>query len=215
MLVAPDGVYIATSTLYANFSSTMMPAHGMQDGLVVKLAPGLDYVSWSSHFGGPSHDAIFGATLQEHQGQVKLFTVGGSFSDSLGTSSGYQPLNAGLGDALVQRIDAATGILEKTTYLGTTGHDLGFMIAQNPEGAYKAIGDSSAIAIVGNTKGLMSTTNGIWGQPSSSQYMAWFDAELTTLYRLQTFGSGTTSSINCSPTAFMMDVCGSLYFSGW
>ena len=215
VLVAPDGVYVATSTLSSNFSSTMMPAHGMQDGLVVKLAPGLDYVSWSSHFGGPSQDAIFGATLHEHQGQVKLFTVGGSFSDSLGTSSAYQPLHAGLGDAWVQRIDAATGILEKTTYLGTTGPDVGFMIAQNPEGAYKAIGDSSAIAIVGNTKGILSATPGLWGQSMSSQYMAWLGYDLDTLYRLQTFGSGTTSSINTSPTAFMLDGCGSLYFSGW
>jgi gliding motility-associated-like protein len=215
VLVAPDGVYVATSTLSSNFSSTMMPAHGMQDGLVVKLAPGLDYVSWSSHFGGPSQDAIFGAALHEHQGQVKLFTVGGSFSDSLGTSSAYQPLHAGLGDAWVQRIDAATGILEKTTYLGTTGPDVGFMIAQNPEGAYKAMGDSSAIAIVGNTKGILSATPGLWGQSMSSQYMAWLGYDLDTLYRLQTFGSGTTSSINTSPTAFMLDGCGSLYFSGW
>ncbi|MFM1884701.1 MAG: hypothetical protein RL168_885, partial [Bacteroidota bacterium] len=186
VLVGSDGIYVATSTLSSNFPSTMMTHHGMQDGVVLKLSPGLDYVIWASHFGGASADGIFGASLHEKQGVTKLFTVGASFSDSLGTASAYQPFVAGLGDAWIQRIDASTGILEKTTYLGTTGPDVGFMIAQNAEGAFKAMGDSSAIAIVGNTKGILPTTPGLWGQSMSSQFIAWLGYDLDTLYRLQT-----------------------------
>ncbi|MFZ8865546.1 MAG: gliding motility-associated C-terminal domain-containing protein [Schleiferiaceae bacterium] len=215
VLVASDGIYIASSTLSTNFPITLAGHHGLQDGIVAKLSPGLDNLIWSSYYGGSSADGIFGAALHEHQGQLKLFTVGATLSDSLGSSTSHQPLRQGLGDAWVQRINATTGLLERTTYLGTTGPDLGYLIAQNPEGAYKAVGDSSAIAIVGNTKGILTTTPGLWGQAMASQYMAWLGYDLDTLYRLQTFGSGTTSSINCSPTAFMMDGCGSLYFSGW
>ena len=215
VLVAADGIYIATSTLSSNFPFSGYTHHGMQDGVVVKLAPGLDYVIWSNHFGGPNPDGIFGAALQEVQGQWKVFTVGGTLSDSLGSPTAYRPFREGLQDAWIQRLDASTGMLEKTTYMGTTGPDLAYMIALNPEGAHKAIGDSAAIAIVGNTKGILSSSLGLWSQPMSSQFMAWFGPDLDTVYRLQTFGSGTTSSINTSPTAFMLDACGSLYFSGW
>ncbi|MDG1252248.1 MAG: gliding motility-associated C-terminal domain-containing protein [Schleiferiaceae bacterium] len=215
VLVATDGIYIASSTLSTNFPSTLAAHHGLQDGIVAKLSPSLDNLIWSSYYGGSSADGIFGAALHEYHGQLKLFTVGATYSDSLASATSHQALRQGLADAWVQRINATTGMLEKTTYLGTTGPDLGYLIAQNPDGAYKAIGDSSAIAIVGNTKGILPATSGLWGQSMSSQYMAWLGYDLDTVYRLQTFGSGTTSSINCSPTAFMMDGCGSLYFSGW
>ncbi|NCZ94903.1 MAG: hypothetical protein EBZ16_05175 [Flavobacteriia bacterium] len=103
VLVASDGIYIASSTLSTNFPITLAGHHGLQDGIVAKLSPGLDNLIWSSYYGGSSADGIFGAALHEHQGQLKLFTVGATLSDSLGSSTSHQPLRQGLGDAWVQR----------------------------------------------------------------------------------------------------------------
>ncbi|HAB31602.1 MAG TPA: hypothetical protein DCE13_03565, partial [Cryomorphaceae bacterium] len=75
--------------------------------------------------------------------------------DSLGHATAYQAQRSGLQDAWVVRVDAGTGAVEKSTYVGTTGPDVGFMVAHQPEGAFKAVGDSTAIAIVGNTRGIM------------------------------------------------------------
>lgn len=218
VLATDDGVYIASSTTSSNFPST--PGlngnyQGLQDAVLLKLSPNLDSLYWSGIYGGTSADGFFGASLVEHAGSLKLVAVGSSLSDSLASSSAYQSQPAGLHEAWIQRVDAMTGQPEKSTYLGSTGPDYGYMIAHEPAGAFKAVGDSSAIAIVGNTKGVLSATAGLWGQANSSQFIAWFNADLDSLYRLQTFGSGTITSINCSPTAFMMDDCGSVYFSGW
>lgn len=217
VLATSNAVFIATSTLSSDFPTSAggQASHGMQEGVLARLTPGLDILSWSTYIGGDQADGIFGASLVQMQGQEKLFAVGASYSDSLGHATAYQAQRSGLQDAWVVRVDAGTGAVEKSTYVGTTGPDVGFMVAHQPEGAFKAVGDSTAIAIVGNTRGIMSSTTGIWNQNMSSQYMAWLDANLDTLYRIQTFGSGTISSSNCSPTAFMMDACGSLYFSGW
>lgn len=218
VLVTGEGVYVATSTTSSNFPTTAGlngSYGGMQDGVLAKLSPNLDSLIWSGYYGGSNSDGFFGATLVEVQGQAKIFAVGTTYSDSLGSSTAFQALRMGMQDAWLHRVDAQTGLPERATYLGTTGPDYAYMVAHHPVGAWKAVGDSTALAIVGNTKGLMTATSGLWSQASSSQYLAWFDADLSTRYRLQTFGSGTTSSINCSPTAFMMDVCGSLYFSGW
>jgi gliding motility-associated-like protein len=52
------------------------------------------------------------------------------------------------------------------------------------------------------------------GNPNSGQFIAKINPSLTSILNATTFGN-SNSSINISPSAFLVDICGNIYVSGW
>ena len=216
ILTTSNGIYIASSTKSIDFPTTNGSSlGGVQDGILIKMSSGLDTLLWSSYYGGSNMDALFGLVELSNQNEDHLFAVGVSESDGLADSISFQPLRAGVEDAWIIRVDINNGTLEKSTYFGGLDSDYGFLVAHNKIGSFKAVGDSNSIVIVGNNKSNLTSVNSSWFQSSSSQYFLWTNSDLDSIYRIQTFGSGNLIDQNVSPTALMIDECGSLYFSGW
>ena len=216
ILTTSNGVYIASSSKSIDFPNTNgSNLGGIQDGILIKMSLGLDTLFWSSYYGGSSIDALFGLVDLSTQNEDHLFAVGVSKSDGLADSISFQPQRAGAEDAWIIRVDINNGSLEKSTYFGGVDADYGFLVAHNKIGSFNAVGDSNSIVIVGNNKSNLTSINSSWSQSSSSQYFLWSNSDLDSICRIQTFGSGTLIDQNVSPTALMVDECGSLYFSGW
>jgi len=216
ILTTSNAIYVATSTGSMDFPNTNGSGlGGLQDGVLFKMSHDLDSLIWSSHYGGSNVDGFFGLVHLNNQNINHLFAVGMTTSDSLADISSYQTQRAGAEDAWIVRVNSSSGQLEKSTYFGGLGSDFGFLLAHNESGSYKSVGDSNSVAIVGNNKSSLASLNSAWYQPNSSQYIAWINNELDSIYRIQTFGDSSFISQNLSPTALMLDECGSLYFSGW
>ena len=57
--------------------------------------------------------------------------------------------------------------------------------------------------------------NAAYSNANSSQFIHKLNSSLSTTDYSTVFGSGSTASINISPTAFLVDKCGNVYVSGW
>ena len=54
----------------------------------------------------------------------------------------------------------------------------------------------------------------VYSNPGANQYITKLDGNLSTILLSTTFGTNATLP-NISPTAFLVDICGGVYVSGW
>ncbi|MBI4903610.1 MAG: SBBP repeat-containing protein [Acidobacteria bacterium] len=104
---AGDNLYAAVTGFGTGFPTTtgalQSPAPGFQDGLLVRLSPGGDVLGYSTFIGGSADDSLNAMALDQ---VGNLYLAGGTSSSNFpGTSTGYQPLSAGNGDAFVVKIN--------------------------------------------------------------------------------------------------------------
>jgi gliding motility-associated-like protein len=216
IVTTSTGVYIASSTNSLDFPQTLgVNYNGGQDGVLFKMSLDLDSLIWSSYYGGSNLDALFGLVAVESQNEDYLYSIGVSKSDSLADLGSFQPQRGGNEDAWIIRVNSNTGQLEKSSYFGGGDRDFGYLLSHNYLGSHKSVGDSNSLVFVGNNLSYIDSINTSWSQSNSSQHIVWVSKNLDSIIRVQTFGDGNFANQDLSPTALMLDDCGSLYFSGW
>jgi gliding motility-associated-like protein len=204
---ASDNIFVA-SVVRGNFPlSGQGPQSafggGDSDGIVMKFNPQLSAMLWGSYIGGNGSDACYAIEFEENG---NILIAGGTRSANFPhTPAGHDTSQNGQCDGFLIKINPVTFAVMAGTFVGTTQYDQVYFIqtdlAQN-------------IYVLGQTRGTMPITPGLYGQPNSGQFIRKFNNALTTELWTTRIGTGS-GHIDISPTAFLVSDCGQIYFSGW
>ena len=207
MLDSMNNILIASSTRSTNFpvlNSFQSVIGGQQDGVVFKLSADFSSLMWSSYFGGLANDACYSVKIDS---SYNILVAGGTSSSDLQMTAGA--LNpaymGGKTDGFVAKISPDGSTLVRTSYIGTNVYD---------QVIFVEIDRWDNVYIVGVSNGAMPVVNAAYSNPGSSQFIQKLVPDLTAIDYATVFGNGTAVP-NISPSAFLVDVCGNVYVSGW
>jgi len=176
-----------------------------QDGVIVKLSNDLSSLLGSSFFGGDGADAIYSI---HYSSDGTILAGGGTTSENLPASDNafQQNYGGGRSDGFVLRLDENLEVNQRMTYYGTEFYDQVYFIERDQFGIPYLLGQTeSGDELIENAQ--YATTGG--GMLIAKLEPDLGDRIWSTLF-------GTPDSIpNISPTAFAVDICNSIYLSGW
>lgn len=207
MLDNQTNVYVASCTQSNNFpiqgGVQGSFGGGMQDGVVLKLDSTLGNLIWSTYLGGSGDDAAYSVKVDANQ---NAFVAGGTASLDFPTTNGViQPAAGGGIDGFITQISSPGNAIVASTYIGTSAYDQCYFLELDA---------ARNVYVVGQTLGAFPVTPGVFSDPGGKQFIARYDAGLTTTQLSTVFGNGN-ATIDISPTAFLVDRCGFIYVSGW
>ncbi len=208
MLDSVGNCIVASCSRSTNFPvlNAFQPTNsGMQDGVVFKLTSDLSTLMWSSYYGGSNNDACYSVKIDS---SANIVFAGGTSSTNLsGTVGSWQPAyNGGKTDGFVVKLNPSAATITKASYIGTPNYDQSFFVEIDRNDNVFLVGQS--------TVGQFPVNNAAFVNPGSSQYVIKLDPTLSTNLNSTVFGNGGASA-NISPSAFLVDICGNMYISGW
>jgi gliding motility-associated-like protein len=208
MLDQEGNCIVASCSRSTNFPvlNAFQPSSGGQlDGVIFKMSPNLNNLIWSSYYGGSDNDACYSVKVDSSS---NIVFVGGTSSTNLPfTSGGYQSsYNGGKTDGFVVKLPPSGTSVSNATYLGTSNYDQAFFVEIDRNDNVFVLGQS-----IGGT---FPVNNAPYVIPGSSQFIIKLNPALTTNLNSTVFGNGSPN-INISPAAFLVDICGNMYVSGW
>ncbi len=207
MLDSLGNCLIASCTRSVNFpvlNAFQGTIGGQQDGVIFKLNNNLSTLLWSSYFGGTNNDACYSVKIDSSYNVV--FAGGTSSSNIPGTAGGLNPnYLGGKADGFVGKLTPDGQTLTQSTYIGANQYDQAFFVEINRNDEVFILGQS----VDGNFPVINSQS-----YPNSSQFIAKLNPTLTSIVNSTVFGNGSPN-INISPAAFLVDICGNMYVSGW
>ncbi len=206
MLDSLNNIYVASSSWSPNFPTEdpfQAANGGNQDAVIFKIESDFSSLIWSSYFGGEENDAGYTVKLDS---SYNVLIGGGTTSEDLeGTIGGLQEAyGGGRADGFLAKI-AEDGSLIQSTYIGTDSYDQVFFIE---------VDRFDNVYIVGQSLGTMPVSTDVYSNPGSTQFIWKINSDLNATEFTTVFGNGLPQ-INISPSAFLVDVCGNIYVSGW
>lgn len=205
-----DGhIYIASCTFSTNFP-TVSPLQadnaGGLDGCITKFTPDLSSVLYSTYLGSSGDEGVYSVAVTTTD---DIYVCGGTTSTDFPITPGaYQTAyGGGPADGFIARLSLDGSALSHSTYIGSTAYDQAYFVETDGENRPHIYGQTRAS---GNTF----IINADYGTPDSGMLVAKFNTELDEVIWSTVFGTGSGKP-NLSPTAFLVDVCGKIYLSGW
>lgn len=208
-------VLFASCTQSANFPVTSVSGqttlgganakNRSQDAVILKLTPDLGQVLFSIIIGGNDDDAAFVLAINPFSNNI--FVAGATASTNFpGNKAGtkYPTYQGGLSDGFVAEY-TSNGNLVKNGFFGTAGIDIIYGIQFDRFG-YPYI--------AGTTTGAWPVVNAAFSQANGRQFIAKLKPDLSDFEYSTVFGTGGANP-NLSPTAFLVDRCENVYYSGW
>jgi gliding motility-associated-like protein len=178
---------------------------GQLDGVIFKMSSNLNTLLWSSYYGGTNNDACYSVKVDSSSNIV--FAGGTSSNDLPFTTGGFNSIyNGGKTDGFVAKINPIGSTILNATYLGTANYDQAFFVEIDRNDNVFVLGQSIG--------GSFPVLNANFVNPGSSQFIIKLNPELNQNLNSTVFGNGSPS-INISPAAFLVDICGNMYVSGW
>lgn len=204
---ASNNIYFGSCTASNDFPVTtgclQNALQGVQDACVVKFDPNLISPIYSTYMGGASADGVYHLALNSAN---QLYVTGGTTSvDFPVTAGSIHPGALGGVDGFISLLSVNGSNLIASSYLGTPAYDQSFFVQ---------IDKQNKIYVFGQTEGPYPVSAGVYTNPNSSQFIHCMNANLTSTYFSTVVGSGR-GVIDIVPSAFLVDVCGSIYVSGW
>lgn len=198
---ALDQVFVVTSTQSSSFPGATA-TNMSTDAVAFSMNASLTAIRWATLLGGSNHESGYGIKTDANG---KVFVTGGTRSTNFpGTTGGLHATARGGVDGWIARLSSA-GMLEKATYLGTSGNDQSFLLDLDKYGA---------VYVFGQSLGIYPQTSGTWGTPNGSQFIHKLNADLNQTLFSTRFGS-SNSIVNIVPSAFNVDDCLNILLSGW
>ena len=199
-------IYVATMVRSKNMPTklaTQTTSAGDLDGYAFELNPDCSDLLWGTYIGGIKQDAFYSIVLE--QSSKRIILGGGTASDNIQTKGDVfsEDLHGDI-DGLLAIFDS-TKTLEALTYWGTPKYDQIYFVDTDVDGRIYA---------TGQTEGNLLKTAGAFGDAGKGQFVFRIDTLLKTVDLQTTFGN-TIGRPNLAPSAFLVDVCGHIYFSGW
>lgn len=180
---------------------------GMQDGILAKLSPALSSLLYSTFVGGSGLDAVYSV---RSLGGDTIVIAGSTFSANFPVANlplGFSRNHTGSCDGFLLKFRTSPGAPMSGTFLGTTAYDQAYLIDTDNEGKIYVAGVS-----MGNMPILPAS---VYFDPGSKHFVQRYNRQLTQLELSTVFGPMSAQSPSLSPTAFMIDICNKIYFSGW
>lgn len=209
MLDAAGNCYVASTTKSSDFpvlNGFQNTFGGMQDGVVFKFDSNLTTLQWSSYIGGSEKDAAYSVKID---GNNNIFVAGGTISSDFTTTGGTLngTFQGGKADGYVIKIDPSGASLLASTFIGTSSYDQVYFVE---------IDRFDEVYVYGQTLGTASypVVNVAYSNPNSGQFITKINNNLSAIIYSTLFGNGN-GQVNLSPAAFLVDVCGNVYISGW
>ncbi len=205
---AAGNIYVASVTSSNNFPVTAgsfgsSSRGGSSDAVVLKLPAALNTVTWGGYLGGNAADAAYSLQLDANS---NVYVTGGTLSPNFPVTSGALiPTAQGNIDGFVARIAANGASIQKATYLGTSSYDQSYFLQ---------LGADGGVYLLGQTMGAWPVTTGAYSNAGSHQFIQKLNVDLDQRLLSTVFGSGR-STIDISPTAFLVDQCDRVYVCGW
>lgn len=212
-----DNVYVVSSTFSSDFPMAGSAAFstyrgGRQDGIIVKFKPALDTLIWSSFYGGFFADAIYSLAFRSN-GNI---TIAGGTNSSIGlptgSLTGFTTFQQGRSDGFVAEISKNGQTLVSATYFGTNQYDQVYFVERDRFDNVYVFGqteDPSGRLII----------NAGYSTLSAGQFVTKFTPAIDSIIWSTKFGTPKGTALlaqpNISPTAFLVDLCNSVYLSGW
>ena len=200
ILDASSNCYIASTTHSTNFPvvNGLTSRGGTSDGIVFKLNPTLTTLIWSTHIGGSGNDAAYGI---QRDALGNTFVAGGTSSTNL---SSAQNSNSGGIDGFLAKYSSTNALLT-SRYIGTSSYDQCYFVQ---------VDITDSVYVFGQSAGSMPVTAGKYNNTGSHQFVQKFNNTINTLNFSTVIGTGGTT-IDISPSAFLVNDCGLIYLSGW
>lgn len=210
ILDGSDNIYVASCTQSNNFPTSTGASQtklgGNQDGVIMKIAPDVGNILFSTLFGGSDDDGTFVLALNPLNSNI--FVGGSTRSNNLPgvPASGVvsSTNKGGAADAFIT-IFNNSGVLQKTTYLGTDKMDAIYGLKFDLKGFPY---------VTGVTLGNWPVTPGKYSNPGSKQFIVKLQPDLSSTVYSTVYGSGA-ATYNISPVAFSVDKCENVYVAGW
>ena len=209
-------VYIATCAQSENITTStnafQQNLNGKTDALVLSTSPNFSKIRWMSYFGGINDDAAYSCRLDD---SGNVFIGGGTASDDFPIEGNkpYSNVYKQAIDGFIMKLDMLSGNYMAGTLWGNWGiapepvaYDQIYFIDIDPDGK---------VYFTGQTTGDIKRTQNCYGQDQSGQMIGRFNNNLDSLEFITTFGNSQRGNPDLSPTAFMVDDCYNIYFSGW
>ncbi|MFH0865012.1 MAG: SBBP repeat-containing protein, partial [Bacteroidota bacterium] len=211
MIDENNNIYVVSSTSSADFPITSGSFQqtfggGQQDGCILKMDNNLSTLIWSSYIGGSGDDAVYAVTLDDNQ---DMYICGGTTSTNFPLTPGtlQQNFMGGSCDGYITKINQNGNTIIRSTYYGSSAYDQTYLLELDKQNNVYVVGQTEA---AGNTW----IYNALWNTPNSGQFISKLNPDLTLLTWSTAFGTGSGIP-NISPTAFLVDLCGNIYMSGW
>lgn len=201
-----DNVYIASSSNSVNYPSTLAGniLQGQQDAIITKLSPNLNNLLFSRFLGGSNNDGGYSMKIDDNG---NLFVVGGTNSSNFPASTGvlHPSFQGGLADGYIAKLNNTDGSIQAATYLGTASYDQVFLID---------LDHNNNVYVVGQSLGDYPSLNAAYNLANRKQFIHKMTNNLNSTFYSTKFGA-STSLIDISPTALLVDICERVYVSGW
>lgn len=206
---ALGNIYVASCTFSTNFpvvGGLQSANAGGLDGCIARFSADLSELQFSTYLGGSGNDAAYSLAVAPNG---NYYVCGGTTSNNFPTSpDAYQTtFNGGTADGFVVHIDAAGSNIIDATYFGSGAYDQVYFVEVDGDGNPHMYGQTMA-------SGSTMVFNAAYSVPNSGMLVARMIPDLSTLEWSTVFGTGEGEP-NMSPTAFLVDVCGKVYLSGW
>ncbi|MDA7502033.1 PKD domain-containing protein [Chitinophagales bacterium] len=207
IVTSDDRILIGSTTRSSNIpgsSSIQASLTGGQDGLIAEFSADLSQVNWWTYLGGNQNDAVY-SLKQNNAGEI--YACGGTESNGFPVPSGagsFENYQGGQADGFLLRLAENGSAITAGRFVGTSSYDQCFFVD---------IDRWQDVYVVGQSLGNYPVIGNVYNNPGTKQFISRFNSSLTTHELATTFGNGT--SINISPTAFLVDDCDRIYVSGW
>lgn len=207
MLDSAENCIIASCTRSTNFpvqNAFQATNAGGQDGVVFKLSNDLSTMIWSSYYGGSNNDACYSVKIDS---SYNIVFAGGTNSTDLTGMTGWQTAhNGGVADGFVAKLAPDGLTMTNASYIGTGNYDQVFFVE---------IDRNDNVFLLGQSRGgTFPVINSVYSNPGSAHFIMKMDPTLSTVLHSTVFGNGTPN-VTISPAAFLVDICGNIYMSGW
>lgn len=201
--------YIATCTKSADFpivNGFGTNLNGGQAGVVCKFNQDLSVLEWSTFLNGQNKDAAYSLKVNDN---YEVYVTGGTTSPNFPVTAGaHQTAFAGgKVDGFVAHLSNDGSTLLASTLIGTPQYDQSYFVELDRFGRVHIVGQTLGM-------GVFPVTSGVYSNANSGQFITSFNAGLSAINYSTLFGNGN-GQVNISPAAFLVDVCGNIYVSGW
>ena len=200
-----NNVYVASTTNSNSFPITkaiQISKASNQDACIFSLDSKLKKLRFSTYFGGNGDDAMYSIRLYD----TFVYVGGGTSSNAMSFAvNGYQnSYFGGKADGFIAKL-SMQGKLINSTYFGTSSYDQVYFLD---------IDASGQVYAAGQTEGFIARSAKTYGKDRTGQFIVRLSPNISVLNLSTTFGNRTLNP-ELAPSAFLVDKCDNIYFSGW
>lgn len=213
--IGPNGsLWVATTTTSTDLPMPGSPANaGAHDALIAGFSADLSNLLCGRTFGGSASDAAYSIEVSPDNSfggldNLQVLVGGGTLSSNLPLPDGsIQPAPQGDTEGWIAQFNASPNNLTAQfgTYHGLSDYDQVYFVQRDGTGRPYAFGQA---------RGGMPVIGDVYSNPGSGQYITCFLPDLSDIEWQTVIGTGSTT-IDLSPTAFLVSECEQIYISGW